>query len=198
VRCTVYQRCNEVRNLLTNASLESGAVSGWNPLGSVDVFGAYNSPAPHSGGWYLGVSTGPASGSVFQDIAVSPAVDSSYVFSVWVRASGSGCMTGTLVLYALGGTPESSGTAFNVCSATWRLVSAPLEVALTGHNQLRAQLYLDANKNVDIDTTEVIQVLGKNSSFERGQPGAGWSPLHWTRVHPPGNWGSAKKRDYAS
>jgi len=64
-----------------------------------------------------------------------------------------------------------------------------MDVALAGHNGLRAQIYMTTTgTNLDIDTAEVTQIASKNSSFERDY---GWEiPGWWQRGCNPGaiNW----------
>jgi hypothetical protein len=79
---------------------------------------------------------------------------------------------------------ESYGSPISFCQG-WSLVAAPLDVDWTSHTSLRAQVYLPAGVNVDIDATEVTQVRDKNASFERG---ASYPtdpvPANWSRYNP--------------
>jgi hypothetical protein len=127
-----------------------------------------------------------AGGSIYQnnDLVV-PVPGESYVFSVRARSPTNQCVSVVLALWATGGTNESNGTSTSICHTSWTLVSAPLDVALGNHNGLRAQIYIHTTgRNLDIDTTEVVQVADHNASFERD---VGWeTPGWWTRNCNPG------------
>jgi hypothetical protein len=88
---------------------------------------------------------------VAQDIAWAPLAGESYTFSVWVRSSGNELAIGSVRLWGLGGTSEFGETYF-VVGPQWTLVTAPLDVANSGHTSMRAEVYMDViNTNYDMD-----------------------------------------------
>ncbi len=173
----------DVRNVLTNASFETGTTTGWDRLGDTN-YTAWDSPSPHSGSWFMEMNTSVTGGSVYQDVStVTPSPGESYVFSVWARSPTGACVDGRLSLWGLGNN-EQGKTEFKVCSTNWAAISAPLDVTRPNHNSLRAQIYLfTLHTNFDIDSTEVIQVANKNASFEREDTS------YWQRMNPGAtNW----------
>jgi hypothetical protein len=91
---------------------------------------------------------------------------SRYGLSVWVRARGQGdkAMSGTLTLWALGGTNESASKRFTV-GERWALVSAGL-VPKRNHTALRAEVYLASTS-----TTRVLALdrawMGRGAALHR-------------------------------
>jgi hypothetical protein len=111
---------------------------------------------------------------------VNPGPGDSYAFSVWARSIDTGCVNFTLALFAAGITNESQQTHTKVCGTTWQLFSAPLDAQYI-NTFLRAQIYVDdANRFLDIDATELIQLMTKKSSFENSD---GFDSI-WNRIHP--------------
>jgi len=122
---------------------------------------------PYYGTWFLRFNSTVPGGSVYQDIGALPYPSSgdSYIFSLYMRAP-SGCVLATLRLWGVVGNPESNPTRLSVCSTGWTNYRVPLDVQLA-NNFVRAEIYVDqANKNLDIDYGEVIQVMHENASFE--------------------------------
>jgi len=161
---------------LKNASFESSS-AGWhaNNLASKVNLQQYNPGVgpgyAHDGSGYLEMNSSQAGGSVAQDISISPQQGQSYTFAVWLRASPSASseISGTVALWGLGGTQESSSTNFAV-GQTWTLVTAPLDVQNSGHNTLRAEVYMNTTgRNLDADGA-VIPFLCSNCQLAPPPP----------------------------
>jgi putative cell wall-binding protein len=132
-----------VRAGLSDASFEDPTGGPWfgcNFPASVQHYPYPSASFAHEGGSVMSMGTTTPQGSVAQDVAVAPQPGESYTFSVWLRSdvkTGSG----TVRLWALGGTEESGSTSFTAGPA-WTLVSAPLDVVNSGHTGLRAEIYM--------------------------------------------------------
>ena len=149
-------------NLLQNASFESSAV-GWfkNNLANAVNMAQYN-PGPHGAGYahdgsgFLEMNTSQPGGSVAQNVACYPQPEGSYSFSVWLRVPpNSPDVSGSVVLWGLGGTEEKGSTSFTV-GEQWTLVTATLDIQQPGHNSLRGEIYMEttgANLDADACTT---------------------------------------------
>jgi hypothetical protein len=163
-------------NLLSNASLERGVFEPWQPMANTDYIAAQDSLAKE-GAWYGLAKARVAGASVYQDMGNDPQPGQSYSFSVWLRAKNPGqTVTGNIRLYALGGTVENQGTEYTVGN-DWTLVTAPLDVGLSGHTDLRAQIYLHTTgQDLAFDGGQVVNNLLSNASLERGvfEP---WQPM---------------------
>jgi hypothetical protein len=134
-------------NHLVNGSWEQGSFTGWasfpdGPLSYVSSRDDPSAPAiAHEGGGYGEVATAVNPRSFAQDVGVGPQPGQSYTYSVWVRSSSAARISGTLALWALGGSNENDATPFTA-GPTWTQVSAPLYPTQSGHTALRAQLYV--------------------------------------------------------
>jgi len=165
-------------SFLSNASFELSMVgSAWfacnEPL-SVGYVGYGDINLAHEGLSYLDVDTSTAHGSIAQDIAVVPAAGSSYNFSAWVRSKANASVSGSLCLWALGGTQESASTYFTV-GPKWTLVSVPLDVADSGHTGLRAEIYMDTvNTQYAVDGAQLVYTPLVDASFEHFYVGDDW------------------------
>ncbi len=130
-----------------------------------------------SGDYFLEANTATSGGSICQDMNVVPLPGQSYVFSIWLRSPTSQVASGSVALWALGGTQEAYFTGFTLATSGWVQVTAPLDVRYGGHTGLRAEIYLNTTgRNYDFDGTLVYKNLFANGSFETG----GFSPWnHW-------------------
>jgi len=132
---------------LENASFESSS-AGWraNNLASSVNLKQYRPGVgyPDDGEGYLEMNTSIPGGSVAQDVKISTQPGQSWSFSVWLRAAPNVTtpISGTVALWGLGGTQESSTTNFIVNNQGWTLVTAPLDVQNSGHTSLRAEIYM--------------------------------------------------------
>jgi hypothetical protein len=98
-------------------------------------------------------------GSVAQDVhPIYTEPGQSYSFSVWLRAApGATSVSGSLALWGIGGTEEHASTSFTV-GQEWKLITVPLDVRNTGHNTLRAEIYMNtANANFDADGARLLK-----------------------------------------
>ncbi len=178
-----YSRPPAVRNLLDHASFEDGALGlpgqNWAPINGANL-NVLTAPSPLAGAKFL--QTG-GSGSVIQTIPSSIAPGESYIFSIWarVRQGYSGGAAGTLRLKAQGsgGPLEYVDKAISVTSG-WQLISTSVDL-IHGHSELYAEVLLNVNRPIDIDTTEVIQVTHKKASFEVGDF---IGPSYWQFSNP--------------
>jgi hypothetical protein len=115
-------------------------------------------------------------GSLYQDIPWVPSTNQSYVFSFWAKSPSGTCINISVVLIAVGGTEERQETVTGVCSPSWVLYSAPMDVVYSNHTHLRATVYVWTPwLNLDIDATEMIQTMDNNASFERGPSTGPWN-----------------------
>jgi len=173
------------RNLLANASFEH-SMNGWKPIAhsSAGNWYVYNNPAyAHDGGGYLEASTSVSGFSIGQEVAVAPKPGESYTFSVWLRSPTSNKVSGTVALWGAGGTSESTGTSFTV-GPQWTLVSAPLDVANSGHTKMVAEIYISSTgRSLDIDGAQLVGCGLANASFEHSMNG--WKPIAHSSA---GNW----------
>jgi hypothetical protein len=169
---------------LTNASFENSA-GGWNRIAfasSVNYTTYKNAARAHDGVGFMEMNTAVAGGSVAQDVAISTSPGESYTYSVWLRslAPGGAPVSGSLALYGMGGTQEKGNTDFTVGSQ-WTLVSVPLDVANSGHTQLRAEIYMGSTGvNYDVDGAQLMKAGLTNASFENSAGG-------WSKINLSGN-----------
>jgi hypothetical protein len=160
-------------NLLPNSAFETGSLDPWvkRNLAAGVTFNAIKNPArAQNGAWFAEASTTTANGSVSVDFVPLPlpTVGTAYSAGVWVRSADGTTITGTLAMWGLGGTSESKTTKFTA-DGTWRFVTVPMDVKYSGHTALRAEVYMDnVGKAYDIDTTQTLNTLLSNASFEMG------------------------------
>ena len=165
-------------NQLTNASFETGSRSPWAAAsGPTTAYQVYNTPAGQAmeGSWYMEMNTTGDNGSIYQDVLVPPQVGQSYTFSIWVLSRDGNDFSGTLAIWGLGGTSESGARDFTA-GASWTAVSAPLNVNVSGHTKLRAQIYMHSTgRNLDLDGGQLVNAGPTNASFEIGS--SSWSTM---------------------
>lgn len=143
---------------LTNSSFETGDPTGWfksNLGGSVSWWVIQDPSWAVEGSYYMEISTSRSNASIAQDMSISPAPGSSYTFSIWVRSRDGNPFSGTLVLWALGGSNEGQSTAFTAGPA-WTFVSAPVNPKQGGHTSLRAEIYMTSTaRDLDLDAASL-------------------------------------------
>lgn len=121
-----------------------------------------NRDANASGEWYLRFNRTSASGvySVYSDVFATTSQGQSYTLWIWMRQGQpwpAPTMSGTLRLWALGGSgSESVSYNFTLNSPYWTQFGVTLNVGMTSHTSLRAEVYLNTpNVNYDLDGTRV-------------------------------------------
>lgn len=128
-------------NLLRSPSFEGGSVNGWGASNGFINQALYNNPAlAQSGNWFLATNTPVSGRALSQDVARSTAVGELITTALWVR-SESGTFTGTLALWALGGTNELNLVNFTA-TTTWQQISVGLPIKRSNHSTMRLDLYL--------------------------------------------------------
>lgn len=156
-------------NLLSNASFEVGNPSPWQKCNIPDAVNltTYTKPGyAREGTSYAEMNTSAQGGSVCQDVGIAPRPGQSHTFSVWLRTPpGTPRVSGTLTLWATGGTGESDDTNFTV-GDNWTLVSVPLDITTANHSGLRAEIYLaTTNANLDADGASLAAGNGQDSGL---------------------------------
>ena len=123
---------------LANSSWELGYFSGWDtyPFGAPAA--AVSGTGGREGTGLGSVVVADAGRAVTQSLG-APGPGQSHVFSAWVRSPSNQPLAGALTLRALGGTEEAGTTSF-VVGRRWTLISAPLNVAESGHTSMRAEV----------------------------------------------------------
>ncbi len=181
-----YHLAGAVVNMLRNASGEQASIFPWSETGAADAF-IWNSPSPLSGSKFVRTGGGASGGSVYQDVVTSTPNDAYYLFSLWARMS-LGCSPVDLKVWGLGGSAgdESYLTHLNTLCTNWTYVSVPGDFAYA-HNRVRVEVYIGANKTIDIDATELVPTKNMNASFEH--PGkAGNGTPYWNKIDGTTGW----------
>jgi len=167
---------------LSDAAFQQG-LGPWQ-TGSGQNRTVYSDPSSPSGDEYLETNVdGDSVGSVYQDVTNIP-VDTgqTYLGSVFMRSPQDTAVQGTLVLWALGGSATELGqTNFTVDSASWTQYDTYVDVSLSGHDDLRFQVYF-TTPGVNLDLTGATLEEGGVPDAEFDQPGLG----PWT-VSPGAN-----------
>lgn len=198
-----WGRAPAVRNLLDHASFEDGATDpiagqSWDPINGATA-NVLATPSPFAGAKFL--QTGGSGGSVIQTIPLAIAPGESYVFSVWarIRQGFSGGTAGTLRLKAQGaGGPLEFADKTIVVTSSWSVISTSVDL-IHSHSELYAEILLNLSKPIDLDATEVIQVMLKKASFEASDySGAGKWQFTNPEGPPAGVTNHSRKSDSAS
>ena len=134
------------------------------------IYGSPNAPA---GRYYLETNSGSSSSpSVYQDVSTIPVEGHSYQASVILRSPSSTPITVALVLWGLGGSANEVGqTQITVSSSTWTRYYTDIDVAKSGHTDLRLQIYLGAGTNLDVAGATLEDAGVSDAGFD--QPGTG-------------------------
>lgn len=148
------------RNLLTAASFEDGALTGWGSRVGTVALGAVNlgnPPESVAGQWAASISTPTQGNSVGQTVTTVPKVGERYIARVWVKSSVIGQpQTGVLALWATGGSNEGASTPFTA-GDTWQLIETALTVTGAGHDALTIEVYLGTpNTTMYIDAAQLL------------------------------------------
>ncbi|WP_267254215.1 S53 family peptidase [Catenulispora rubra] len=168
-------------NLLQSPSFE-GSSAGWQafvPTGGtvnmVDYNTAAGAPATaHDGTWYLAFNTNAAGGSVYQDVNVTSAANSSWTATAWVAAQ-SGTASGTFCAWALG--PNVNSCHSYTVGTGYTQLQVVLSLPST-YSSIRFQVYPAVNGGTtDLDTTSLVANKLTAGSFEQNTTG-------WQRFVP--------------
>jgi Carbohydrate binding domain len=154
--------------LLSDASFDRG-------LGNWSVSPGQNraiyTGAGAVGSYYLETNSGSsASPTLYQDVSTPVEPGHSYYASVQLRSSAASPISGSLVIWALGGSAAELGqTQFTVRSSSWATYYTTVDVANPGHALLRLQLYLNtAAENLDVTGTSLQDAGVSHASFAAG------------------------------
>lgn len=158
----------------------------------------YSSVTAPVGQSYLETNAGTASGpSVYQDVQTLPLAGHSYQGSVFLRSPQGVPISGTLVLWAIGGPTEVAQTDFTVSSASWTMLTVDVDVADTGHGDLRLQIYFGPSGGADLDVAGgLLEDAGLvDAGFEPSglaswqvTPGANWQNLNGAGAPAGSSW----------
>jgi hypothetical protein len=137
-------------NLLQSGSFENGSFGGW-AVGNGSINQAvYQSAGANSalhGTWFAATNTGASGSSLAQTVSRPTSVGERYTAEVWVRsADPSRSYTGTLALWALGGTTEVASQPFTA-NGTWQRVRIDLPITAGGQSELKLEVYLGSVDN---------------------------------------------------
>jgi Carbohydrate binding domain len=112
----------------------------------------YSSSSSPDGQSYLETNSGSSSSpTLYQDVPATLAVGHTYVASVFLRSPTGAPVSVNLDLWALGGSASDVGqTQVTVSSSTWTRYYTDVDLAHSGHSDLRLQLYVDTpGQNLD-------------------------------------------------
>jgi hypothetical protein len=157
---------------VSDAGFEQGLGS-WN-LNAGQNWTVYDSPSAPAGRFYLETNSGTSSSpTVYQDLSTIPVVGHSYQASVFLRSPSSTPTTVALVLWGLGGSANEVGqTQITVSSSSWTRYYTDLDVADTGHDDLRLQIYLGtAGTNLDVAGAMVEDTGIADAGFDQSGDG---------------------------
>jgi photosystem II stability/assembly factor-like uncharacterized protein len=156
--------------VLQNPSFETGSREPWTffQYNNACNWAIYtNSSIAHDGSKYLATNengNNPDCSGFYQDMTTSPQVGQTYRFAIWVRSvSSSAPRSGEIAIWGMGGTQENSSTPFDNVGATWRCVETALTIQHSGHNQLRAELYLQSDDTIDFYFDDARFTVGGGS-----------------------------------
>ncbi|UFS57753.1 carbohydrate binding domain-containing protein [Subtercola endophyticus] len=169
-----YGQAPPLKNLLSSPGFE-GQLGGWAP-GNGDLNRAVfqDSTIAHSGSWFGASNTQVANRSLAQTIPVQATVGDRYSFSIWVKLSNpKESFSGTLALWALGGSPYNNSTSFTA-GATWSKVTVSTDITSSAVSLLKPEIYIGTTKvTVLFDDGSLSRNLLTAGSFEGG------SLLNW-------------------
>ncbi|RFA08433.1 hypothetical protein B7R54_03740 [Subtercola boreus] len=132
-------------NILTAGSFEGGSFDKWTTGNGQINQAVYSSAATgipaKNGSYFAATNTGTAGSSLAQTVQRELIVGDSYSAEVWVRsADPNATFTGTLALWALGGSTEVASKDFTV-GAKWTKVAVGLPLKADGHTSLKFEIY---------------------------------------------------------
>lgn len=131
------------KNLLRASSFEND-FTGWatgNGAINQAIYGTSAANPSTHGAWFAAVNTASSGSSLAQSVSRETAIGDNYTAEIWVRSGSSQPYSGTLALWALGGTTEVATQPF-VADGTWRLVRVELPIRRMDHSQLKLEVYL--------------------------------------------------------
>lgn len=174
---------------LSDAGFEAGLGS-WN-LTPGQNWAVYDSASAPMGSDYLETNSGAiADPTVYEDMAGAPVAGHSYQGSVYLRSPSSTPVSVTLVVWALGGPDTEIGQSdFTVSSSSWAPYYTDLDVADSGHSDLRFQIYIGTlGANLDIDGAALDDTEVPDAAFDQSGLGP-WvvsSGANWAIGSGPG------------
>ena len=148
-------------NLLSNWSFEDGD-TGWSRIALPDAvtYEVRDDPArSQDGDRFLEMRTSRDGGSVGQDIAVVPAPQQRYFFSIWARVPEDAPVPFDLeaVLTAQGGQEESASSRAGI-GHEWALVTVLLNIGHGNHTGLRAEIRMHTTGTpIDVDAASLFE-----------------------------------------
>lgn len=147
------------KNLLNAGSFEGGSFQSWGTGNGVLNYAVYPSAGGNQaahGGYFAATNTVTAGGSLAQSQRRIIPVGDTYTAEVWVRsADTSKTFSGTLALWALGGTTEVASTPFTA-NGTWQRVGIELPIRNDDHVSLKYEIYLGTTDNtLFVDAAQV-------------------------------------------
>ncbi len=152
-------------NLLANADF-TGGFSNWLAWPGTNV-ATYSGSGLPVGSTYLQANAGTSSlPNFYQVVPVAVQAGQSYQGSIWVRAASGASVTGSLVVWGLGGASEAGVTRFTVGSA-WTEVEVAFN-ATSAHSYLQLQLYLGGANQYDFLDAQLTPQLLSNADFTGG------------------------------
>ncbi|HMK99726.1 MAG TPA: carbohydrate binding domain-containing protein [Acidimicrobiales bacterium] len=160
-------------NLLNDPTFEQGNVGPWMfaPGENRAVYTPSSAPANTVDQTYLETNSGSSSApNFYQDVDISPSPGQSYTTSILLRSPTSATITGTLVLWAVGGSSTEMGqTSFSVSSPTWTPWYTDLDIGRAGHTFLRVQVYINTlGANLDADGATLQDATLSDAGFAQG------------------------------
>jgi hypothetical protein len=143
---------------LKSPSFENESFEGWFSSGPEINHTVYpTSPInpAHDGSYFAATNTATPGGSLQQDVTVQTTVGDRYTARIWVRTPNGEPFTGTLALWALGGTNEVATTTFTATNQ-WTPISVQLQLYENDHTMLRLQIYENTvSQSVFIDAAQL-------------------------------------------
>ena len=138
------------KNLLTAGSFEGGESASWGSGNGATNFAVYGSSSTNpaaQGSYFAEANSSSLNSSLAQIVQRKVPVGDRYTAEVWVRsADTSKTFTGTLALWALGGSTEAASVPFTA-TAAWQKVQVKLPINVGNHTQLKFEIYLGSLDN---------------------------------------------------
>ncbi len=172
-----------VSNLLTDGGFQDGGVS-WSsiepPGGGTTNRAVYeNVTLAREGTHYMEANTSPNGGSIFQDTSVNLPAQSSATASIWARVNPGQPVTGQSIALCEWDLNSLTNACDNLTlTHQWQQVQVTTTMP-TATTDLRTQVYMFGEGNMDFDGAVLTQDLLTDGGFQDG--GVGWSS-----IEPPG------------
>jgi Carbohydrate binding domain. len=149
-------------NYLSTASFEASVARWGFSNGALDRQLAGPTTSAKSGQYFVAMYAHTPWRSLSQDVVTSISQRQVYTGSVWLRSGTPGVpFTGTLALWALGGTLEKASVPFTVGN-DWTEVVVSLPIALSGHSAIRLEVYLQSTDAIlHMDNTSLVRETGQ-------------------------------------